>query len=112
MVRRRVLQCYTRLISFNPQAGGEILAHSNLLTLAVTLIADPDSYAPGTLGSSIANSAGTFESIWDIADNSGFGITGLVRSLTIKPLPGEPSALQRQGEKQHCDGETGIDEVV
>lgn len=112
MVRRRVLQCYSRLISFSPQASGEILTQSNLLTLAVTLLADPESYAPGTLGSSIANAAGTFESIWEIADNSGFGITGLVRGPFIKPLPGEQSAAQHIERRHNRDDFSDIDEAV
>ena len=112
MVRRRVLQCYSRLISFSPQASGEILTQSNLLTLAVTLLADPEGYAPGTLGSSIANAAGNFESIWEIADNSGFGITGLVRGSYIKSLPGEHSRLEHVDWKHHGDGFSDIDETV
>ena len=112
MVRRRVLQCYSRLISFSPQASGEILTQSNLLTLAVTLLADPESYAPGTIGSSIANAAGTFESIWEIADNSGFGITGLVRGPLIKSLPGEHITAQGVGWWHHGDEFSDIDEAV
>ena len=112
MVRRRVLQCYSRLISFSPQASGEILTQSNLLTFAVTLLADPESYAPGTIGSSIANAAGTFESIWEIADNSGFGITGLVRGPLIKSLPGEHITEQGIGWRHHSDEFTDIDEAV
>ena len=112
MVRRRVLQCYSRLISFSPQASGEILTQSNLLTLAVTLLADPESYMPGTLGSSIANTAGTFESIWEVADNSGFGITGLVRGSCIKPLPGEHSRVGHVSWKHHGDDFSDIDEAV
>ena len=112
MVRRRVLQCYSRLISFSPQASGEIFTQSNLLTLAVTLLADPESYAPGTIGSSIANAAGTFESIWEIADNSGFGITGLVRGPLIKPLPGEHITAQGIGWRHHSDEYSDIDEAV
>lgn len=112
MVRRRVLQCYSRLISFSPQASGEILTQSNLLTLAVTLLADPESYAPGTLGSSIANAAGTFESIWEVADNSGFGITGLVRGPLIKALPGEHSTAQHVRWRNHVDDFSDIDETV
>ena len=95
MIRRRVLQCYTRLVNFSPVASGEILTQSNLLTWAVTFFADPESYSPGSLGSSISNSAGNFESIWDVADNSGFGVSGLVRGLEIKPLPGERSVTKR-----------------
>ena len=112
MVRRRVLQCYSRLISFSPQASGEILTQPNLLTLAVTLLADPESYAPGTIGSSIANAAGTFESIWEIADNSGFGITGLVRGSLIKSLPGEHITEQGVGWRHHSDEFSDIDETV
>lgn len=109
MVRRRVLQCYTRLISFSPLASGEILTQSNLVTLAVSLFADPENHAPGSLGSSIANSAGNFESIWDIADNSGFGISGLIQGSIIKSLPGEhdisrpPRSLARAGEFSDID---------
>ena len=92
MVRRRVLQCYTRLVNFIPHTGGETVTHSKLLTLAVTLFADSGSYTPGSLGSSIANAAGNFDSIWDVADNSGFGISGLVQGPFIKRLPGEHTA--------------------
>ncbi|KAL2188568.1 hypothetical protein L209DRAFT_751552 [Thermothelomyces heterothallicus CBS 203.75] len=67
MVQRRVLQCYTKLA----------LLQSNLLTLAISLFADPDNYTPSSLSASIANTASTFESVWDIGDNSGFGVTGL-----------------------------------
>lgn len=112
MVRRRVLQCYSRLISFSPQASGEILTQSNLLTVAVTLLADPESYASGTMGSSIANAAGTFESIWDIADNSGFGITGLVRGPLIKRLPGEHGTAQHISRRHDRGDFLDIDEEV
>ena len=112
MVRRRVLQCYSKLISFSPHASGEILSQSNLLTWAVTLFADPDSYAPGSLGSSIANAAGTFDSIWEFADNYGFGITGMVCGSVIKPLPGEHGSSQRATEICNGDKCSDIDEAV
>ncbi|KAK4123547.1 ARM repeat-containing protein [Parathielavia appendiculata] len=89
MVQRRVLQCYTKLVNISPAAGTEALLQSNLLTLAISLFADPDNYTPTSLSASIANTAGTFESIWEIGDNSGFGVTGLVRGFTVRPLPGQ-----------------------
>ncbi|KAI4250726.1 MAG: hypothetical protein LQ352_005276, partial [Teloschistes flavicans] len=88
MVRRRVLQCYTQLINFGPSAGTDVLGESKLLSLAVTLFANP-TYTPSSLESSIANSTANFESIWDSADNRGFGITGLVHGQYIGALPGE-----------------------
>lgn len=89
MVQRRVLQCYTKLVNISPAGGTEALLQSNLLTLAISLFADPDNYTPSSLSTSIASTAGTFESIWDIGDNSGFGVTGLVRGFKIRPLPGQ-----------------------
>lgn len=112
MVRRRVLQCYSKLISFSPHSSGEILSQSNLLTWAVTLFADPESYTPGSLGSSIANAAGTFDSIWEFADNSGFGITGLARGTCVKSLPGEQSARPHLSNVPHEINFSDIDEAV
>ncbi|KAF2837010.1 ARM repeat-containing protein [Patellaria atrata CBS 101060] len=89
MVRRRVLQCYTKLINLNPAGSSETLLQTNLLPLALSSFASPDNYAPSSLSTSIATSSATFESIWEIGDNSGFGVTGLIRGFDIKPLPGE-----------------------
>lgn len=85
MVQRRVLQCYTILITINPSHSIETLLQSSLLTLAVSCFADPEEYTPTSLSTSIANSAGTFDSIWDTGDNRGFGLTGLVRGFDIRP---------------------------
>lgn len=112
MVRRRVLQCYTRLISFSPLASSDILTQSNLVTLAVSLFADPEIYAAGSLGSSIANSAGTFDNIWDISDNSGFGISGLIQGPRIRSLPGEPKPAVQSLPSAKWGDFNGIDETV
>ena len=66
------------------------------LNAVQSLFADPENYTIGSLGSSIANSAANFDSIWNIADNSGFGISGLVKRWTIKPLPGEQACSRRR----------------
>ena len=89
MVQRRVLQCYAKLVNLSPAGGSEALLQSNLLTLAVSFFADPDNYTPSSLSTSIASSSGNFESIWDIGDNCGFGITGLVRGFRVSQLPGQ-----------------------
>ncbi|KAJ3526308.1 hypothetical protein NM208_g11255 [Fusarium decemcellulare] len=89
MVQRRVLQCYVKLVNLSPAGGSEALLQSNLLTLAISLFADPENYAPNSLSASIANAAATFESIWDVGDNSGFGITGLVSGSRVRKLPGQ-----------------------
>lgn len=105
MVRRRVFQCYTKLVNLSPLASGEILTQSNLLSLSMAVFADPENHAQSSLGSSIAQSAGTFDGIWDIADNWGFGLTGFVRALEIKPIPGEHnSALHPHWLHEDAEG--------
>ncbi|KAL8956239.1 MAG: hypothetical protein Q9183_006370, partial [Haloplaca sp. 2 TL-2023] len=103
MVRRRLLQCYTQLLNFGPAAGTDTLGESKLLSLAVTLFADPN-YAPNSLESSIANSTANFERIWDIADNRGFGITGLVRGQVVKSLPGEETGPHHDTQNPDLGG--------
>jgi hypothetical protein len=112
MVRRRVLQCYTRLISLSPHASSDILTQSNLITMAVSLFADPEVYAAGSLGSSIANSAGNFETIWEISDNSAFGVSGLIQGPRIKPIPGEAISHVQSHRFMKRGSFTGIDEAV
>jgi len=89
MVQRRVLQCYIKLVKMSPAGGSEALLQSNLLPLAVSLFADPENYAANSLSASIATAAGTFETLWDVGDNSGFGVTGLVRGFNVRKLPGQ-----------------------
>ncbi|KAI8219778.1 Pof6 interactor protein 1 [Colletotrichum sp. SAR 10_86] len=89
MVQRRVLQCYIKLVNLSPAGGSEALLQSNLLTLAISLFADPENYSANSLSASIANAAATFETVWDVGDNSGFGITGLISGFKVKGLPGQ-----------------------
>ncbi|KAH7170561.1 armadillo-type protein [Dactylonectria macrodidyma] len=98
MVQRRVLQCYVKLVNLSPAGGSEALLQSNLLTLAISLFADPENYSPNSLSASIANAAATFESIWDVGDNSGFGITGLVSGSKVSKLPGQQESRDEQAE--------------
>ena len=84
MVRRRILQCFTHLLRLQPTAITESFTRSGILIMASSLFADPEALTPASLEAAIANSAGNFETIWDIADNSAFGITGLVRGHHVK----------------------------
>lgn len=83
MVRRRVFTCYTQLVNLSPEGNHESLLQSSNLSMAVAALADPESVSAASLSSSIATSIGTLDSVWDMADNSGFGVTGLVNELNI-----------------------------
>lgn len=89
MAERRVLQCYVKLVNQSPPGGSEALLQSNLLTFAISHFADPENYGGNSLSASIANAAGTFETVWEVGDNSGFGVNGLIRGFKSKKLPGE-----------------------
>ncbi|KAJ1337272.1 HEAT repeat-containing protein 5 [Microdochium nivale] len=112
MTQRRVLQCYTKLVNQSPAGGSEALLQSNLLTLAVSLFADPENYAPNTLGASIASAAGTFDTVWEANDNSGFGVTGLIRGFRIKKLPGQKDETEEVAEVDETDPEAIIDTLI
>jgi hypothetical protein len=112
MVQRRVLQCYTKLVNLSPAGGSDVLLQSNLLTLAVSFFADPDNYTPSSLSTSIASSAGSIESVWEVGDNCGFGVTGLVKGLDIKKLPGEQVDSSQHRWFRGIGSEADIDDSV
>jgi hypothetical protein len=112
MVQRRVLQCYAKLVILSPAGGSEALLQSNLLTLAVSFFADPENYTPSSLSASIASSASTFESIWDVGDNSGFGITGLVRGFKVAKLPGQQESDTQDEWMRDSDPDNDISKVL
>ncbi|KAJ5092387.1 hypothetical protein NUU61_007257 [Penicillium alfredii] len=87
MVRRRVLQCFSKLVHVHHPSHGDIISHSSLLSLAISSFADPDAQK-GPLESSIATSSGQFDGLWDLCDNYGFGVTGLVREHIRAALSG------------------------
>ncbi|KAG0648488.1 Pof6 interactor 1 [Hyphodiscus hymeniophilus] len=108
MVHRRVLQCYAKLVNVSPAGSSEALLQSNLLTLAVSFFADPENYTPSSLSTSIASSAGNFESVWDIGDNCGFGVTGLVRGFRVSQLAGQ----QESNTQDDWMRESGLDNAI
>ncbi|KAI9756970.1 MAG: hypothetical protein M4579_003628 [Chaenotheca gracillima] len=112
MLRRRVLQCYSKLVNLSPAGGNESLLQSNLLTLALSFFADPENYSPSSLSSSIANSAGNFEGVWEIGDNCGFGVTGLVKGFGIEKLTGGQTGPAQRHWLTRAGPDAVIDETL
>ncbi|KAK4632053.1 Pof6 interactor protein 1 [Fulvia fulva] len=109
MVRRRVFQCFSQLLSLSPAGSLEATAHSTILPIAVASFSDSEYDAPNSLSAAIASSASTFESIWDLSDNYGFGVSGCLRGLDIRnPITG--------GHERHwtsrSDQEAEIDQAI
>ncbi|KAI8953934.1 armadillo-type protein [Xylaria longipes] len=112
MAQRRVLQCYVKLVNQSPPGGSEALLQSNLLTFAVSLFADPENYGGNNLSASIANAAGTFETVWEVGDNSGFGVNGLIRGFKSKKLPGEKDEPSDELSVDETDPDHIIDTLL
>ncbi|EFQ97253.1 HEAT repeat protein [Nannizzia gypsea CBS 118893] len=86
LVRRRVLQCFTKLVNLSHLNPMDNLPLSGILGLAISCFADPDVISANPLETSIAASTANFDTLWDLDDNFGFGVTGFVRKF----MPGEP----------------------
>ena len=112
MVRRRVLQCFTSLLSSSSPSSQEPILQTNLLPLAISAFADPVNYAPSSLSASIASSAGTFENLWSVGDNCGFGVSGVVSGFDVEPLPGEQQNSSRNQWLSEPGPETDVNRTV
>jgi len=107
LVRRRVYQCYMQLVNLSPLESQEALLQSSIVAMAASSFSDPVVGSSGSLSSSIAASSGTFDGIWEVGDNAGFGLTSLVDGLNIahaSEIHGEP--------KQHWTFQVGLDAIV
>ncbi|CAG8018827.1 unnamed protein product [Penicillium salamii] len=107
MVRRRVLQCFSKLVQVHPLSHGDIISQSSLLSLAITSFADPDAQYKH-LESSISGSAGQFDGLWDLCDNYGFGVTGLSREYIRATLSG----TQKDDRGPSWSAIDSVDQVV
>jgi HEAT repeat-containing protein 5 len=87
MVRRRVLQCFSKLVSIPHLENSEVSIQADVLSLAMLSFIEPENAAPRSFDSLIATSASNFENLWDLEDNWGFGATGSVRGYLVR-LPG------------------------
>jgi hypothetical protein len=108
MVRRRVLQCFTKLVSLNHPNLTDILS-SNILGLAISSFADPDVTSANPLESSIAGSAANFESLWTLEDNFGFGVTGLAKEFAPQAFSGRHRSHDSKSSRALSEA---IDEAV
>jgi hypothetical protein len=106
MVRRRVFQCFSQLLQLSPAGSVEPTAHSTILPLAAKSFSDIEYDAPTSLGAAIASAASAFESIWELGDNYGYGLTGLMKGLVVRsPISGKllPHWSNRSDEESAID---------
>lgn len=110
MVRRRVFECFSQLLTLGPQGSVEPTAQSSILPLAVASFSDAEGYSgPSSLSTAIASSAGAFDSIWDVADNYGYGVTGSVNAHEIR---GVVTGRTHRHWSSRQDAAAAIDETL
>ena len=98
MVRRRVFQCYTQLLNQSPSESRDSFTQSSILTFAISCFTDPENVSNTSLSSSIATSTGNLDTVWDLGDNSGFGVTSFVNGLHISSIDGESASARSRME--------------
>lgn len=83
ILRRRLLQCYSALAALNHIDVSDVLAQVDLVGWSMRIFTSPDRHTPKNLEASLATSASSFEGLWEVGDNWGFGVTSLVRGLDV-----------------------------
>ena len=111
MVRRRVIQCFCRLMISSSASSNEVKMQSSLLPFAISTFADPENFIPSTLSTAIAGSAGSFESLWELSDNLAYGLTSLLKGFSVQNLPDEQSGLENRPMARYCFHEA-VDDLV
>ena len=111
MVRRRVMQCCCRLILSSSAGSNEMKLQSSLLPFAISMFADPENFVPSTLSTAIAGSTGSFETVWELSDNSAYGLTSLLKGYSVQTLS-EDQIGQERNYITNNHGIEAIDDLV
>jgi hypothetical protein len=86
MYRRRILECFVAL-GQNPSTRS---LQVPLLQQVVVVFSDPDRYTgESSIQLAIAASAGAFNTVWDEVDGYGFGVTTLMREVSVDVAGGD-----------------------
>ena len=111
MIRRRVFECSSQLLNLSPTEAHHDVLQTNILSLATSCFADPDNMITSSLSSSIASSTGSADTMWDLGDNSGFGVTSLIQCLD-GPLHAQGFGLEPSRSKSTLSTEEITDRIV
>ncbi|KAK6370179.1 hypothetical protein LTR64_005419 [Lithohypha guttulata] len=82
-LRRRVLQCTIKMLGLKHIDRNEVVSLSDTVGMAIRLFTDPDRPIQRNVEAALASSASTFEGIWDLTDNWGYGVNSLVKRFEV-----------------------------
>lgn len=83
MLRRRLLQCYAALISLKHVEMNDILAQSDLVGFSLQTFTSPERSEHKSIEASLASAASNFDGLWESGDNWGFGVSSIIRGLSV-----------------------------
>lgn len=81
LLRRRVLQCFSALVSLKHLEQSEVVSQSDLTGLTMRTFMDPERPVLKNLEASLANAASNFEGLWNTGDNWSFGVSSVAESF-------------------------------
>ena len=111
MIRRRIFECSAQILDLSPPEAHQDVLQSNILSLATSCFTEPNNMVSTSLSSSIASSSGSADAIWEIGDNSGYGITSLIRALD-HPLHAHGFSLDPGSSRTKRSLEEELDHLV
>lgn len=82
-LRRRILLCTVKMLSLKHIDRNEVISLSDTVGMAIRLFSDPAQPVQRNLEAALASSASSFENIWDLADNWGYGVNSLTRRFEV-----------------------------
>lgn len=82
-LRRRILQCTMKLLSLKHVDRNEVVSLSDTVGMSIRLFSDPARPIQRSVEATLASSASSFEGIWDLSDNWGFGVNSMIDEFEV-----------------------------
>lgn len=111
-LRRRVLQCTTKLLNLSPAIVRDSILSGQSLPYIVTAFTNPDRHSPTSLSTDLSSAINSQTPIWELGDDYGGGITSLVASYRLAAVPGELPGKQRIHWLYPSGNDQAIEETV
>ena len=82
-LRRRILHCTIKMLGLKHIDRNEVVALSDTVGMSIRLFSDPAQPIQRNVEAALASSASTFEGIWQLTDNWGYGVNSLINDSEI-----------------------------
>lgn len=77
-LRRRILKCTIQMLGLRHIDRNEVISLSDTIGMSISIFSNPAQPIQRSIEASLASSASTFEGIWNLTDNWGYGVNALI----------------------------------